>query len=122
MSGIKLILFFGLLTCFYGYLRFFRTILLDRVIAVGFLVVGVAFIAVPDLTTSLAVLLGVGRGTDLMFYLFALGSCFAFILLYSKIAQMLITQTELVRYLAIREVKNAGSANTVLNRPDRLSS
>ncbi len=103
--GIKLILLVGLLGCFFLYLKFFRSLLLDRIIAISFVLIVGFFVLVPDFTTSIAQLLGVGRGTDLVFYLFALGTAFAIILLYSKITSMLITQTELIRHLAIQQAE-----------------
>ena len=110
MSGIKLILLSSLFVCFYTYLRFYRSILLDRLIAVLFVLLGSLFIIAPSLTTSIAQFLGVGRGTDLVFYLFAMASVFAIILLYSKLAQISLVQTELVRSLAIRDAVRSSGA------------
>src|SRR5260221_116515 len=110
MNGIKLILLLGLFLCFYSYLRFFRSLLLDRVIAIALVGCAAVVILIPDLTTTIARFLGVGRGTDLIFYLFALGTVYAIILLYSKVSRMWIVQTELARYIAIHTAESAGKS------------
>ena len=107
MNGIKFILIFGLFLCLLSYLRFFRSVLLDRAIAVGLMFLGVIFVVSPDLTTSLAHILGVGRGADLLFYLFSVLAIFLFILLYSQIAQISAAQTEIIRTLAMQGAKDS---------------
>ena len=108
-SKMKLIqpaLFLLALFCLITYFRFFRSVLLDRIIScLAFLIVALA-ILLPDLTSYIANFVGVGRGTDLAFYLFALGCLFIFVLLYSKIIKTEMKLTELVRALAIKELND----------------
>ena len=101
MSLIKITLLFGALASLIFYLRFLRSALRDRVIAALIFTGLAALILFPDITVSIAHLLGVGRGTDLVFYLFAIGATFLFILLYSKIENTNLRITELVRSVAI---------------------
>jgi hypothetical protein len=62
-------------------------------------------VAVPEVAQWAAERLGVGRGVDLVFYLFGVTGIFVFVLLYSKIEQQSRMLTELVRYLAVRDAK-----------------
>jgi small membrane protein len=101
MNMIQLLLLVATIAALVLYLRFFRSLVRDRLIALSFALVSIAAILFPNLTTSVAVALGVGRGTDLVFYLFAAASSFVFILLYGKITALEERQTELVRALAI---------------------
>lgn len=105
MKLIQPALFFLALLCLITYFRFFRSVLLDRLLScLLFLVVAIA-IVVPDLTTYVANIFGVGRGADLAFYLFALGSFFIHLLLYSKVVRTEVKLSELVRALAIKELE-----------------
>lgn len=85
------------------YLRFARTRTLDRLLLIGAALVGIVMIANPDLTTEIANLIGVGRGTDLLLY-FGL-TVFGFVLsyLYSRLRSTEARLTELTRYIAIQE-------------------
>ncbi|HWL07583.1 MAG TPA: DUF2304 domain-containing protein [Planctomicrobium sp.] len=78
------------------------------------IVLGLAMIVTiqsPSLTTRVAHLLGIGRGTDLLLYL----SCFAFIAisfhLYSRTVQLERTITELIRQDALAQAVHGGKTN-----------
>src|SRR5688572_13683185 len=101
MRLIQVILVMASISALVLYLTYFRSILRDRIIALAFFMAAVLAIMVPDITMVIAHKVGVGRGTDLVFYIFASGTVFFFILLYSKFARLDGKQTELVRYLAI---------------------
>ncbi|HMO01973.1 MAG TPA: DUF2304 domain-containing protein [Oligoflexia bacterium] len=102
MSLIQILLIVGLLGAFVLYLNFFRTVLFDRLIALSLVAAGVVFVLAPDLTGKIANFIGVGRGTDLIFYLFIVLTLHIFIAIYSKISSIQQSQTELIRALAIR--------------------
>ncbi len=105
MRLIQVILVVASISALGLYLTYFRSIMRDRIIALAFFVAALLAIIVPDITMVIAHKVGVGRGTDLVFYIFASGSVFFFILLYSKFAKLDEKQTELVRYLAIKNAK-----------------
>ena len=48
-----------------------------KLLVLGFLVIAIAAIIVPDALTDLANILGVGRGADLLLYLMAVGFVYA---------------------------------------------
>jgi len=95
------IVLLGLVT--YLYFSRLRSGLLDRMIVLLFAALGVAMTMVPDLTTKVANLVGVGRGVDLFFYLSIIGLAFICLLLYSRIRQLEASITELARVLAIKK-------------------
>jgi len=99
---ILLVPLIGLITLFMLRLRnktFYRLFLI--VIAI----IGVVFVLNPELTTKLANLVGVGRGTDLILYLCVIAFFLAFMVLYAKVRNLEAAQTELVRQLALANAK-----------------
>jgi hypothetical protein len=82
--------------------------------ALIWLAAGVA-IAWPDLTQWLADALHIGRGTDLVLYLFVLiflGVAFAF---YSRLVRLQRQVTQLVRHAALREARRGGDGGDASN-------
>lgn len=84
------------------YLLHFRSLILDRMIALCLTALAVISVLFPEKTTVLANIVGVGRGADLIFYVFILLGIFSFILLSSKVAKLMENQTALVRILALK--------------------
>lgn len=106
MHLIQVILFgIVLLIGFYVY-RKFRNSILDVIVFFLFLLVGVIFIAIPNLTTSIARFLGVGRGADLVFYLAILFFAFVCLKLYERIRKLEQLINELIRQRAIAEARD----------------
>ena len=73
-----------------------------RIAASGFLVVGALSVLFPQLTTFLANLVGVGRGTDLLLYILVVAFLFATIGLHQRIHTLEGRLTDLGREVAIR--------------------
>jgi hypothetical protein len=68
-------------------------------------------IAFPDLVTDLGAVVGIGRGADLVTYLFILaflGVTFYFYARYMRLQRQL---TEVVRHVALREARRGGAAD-----------
>lgn len=63
--------------------------------------VGVFFVLNPNTTTTVAHILGVGRGADLILYLSVLFFFMFSILMYAKLRRLEAAQTELARKVAI---------------------
>lgn len=78
-----------------------------RFVAMRLLVWTVAAVAVglPDTTSSVARVLGIGRGTDLVVYLFLLAFIATSFFFYSRYTLLQRQITELVRREAIREAE-----------------
>ncbi len=107
MSSIQVILILGILGSFLTYLSFFRSVLFDRFAALGLFVLLFLAVLFPNATTVVANQLGVGRGADLVLYLFAVGTLFCLILLYTQLGKTKQVQTEIIRTLAINSAKKA---------------
>jgi hypothetical protein len=90
----------------YVYFNRLRSGLLDRMMVLLFAVLGAVMTIAPDFTTSVANLVGVGRGVDLFFYLSILGLAFMCLLLYSRIRQLESSITELTRALAVKRAND----------------
>jgi hypothetical protein len=60
-------------------------------------------IAKPSITMSIAHLLGIGRGADLVFYCGILGMLIGFFLIYIRIKRLEQENTVLVRHIALAE-------------------
>ena len=76
MKLIQLILIIGLLVILVSYFRWFRSAVIDKLLIAAILAAGIVLVVFPDLTTRLAAALGVGRGADLIFYLFMVAVCY----------------------------------------------
>jgi len=76
--------------------------LASRLAVLGLLSLAVLFVVSPDLTTRLAHLVGVGRGTDLLLYMFCLASIAVFLKLYKKNRAVEEKLTEVARQVALR--------------------
>ena len=109
MRLIQPILLAGFLLSLVVYLRFLRSSLRDRLIAV--LMFGVVSSAVlePDITQRVAAVVGVGRGTDLTLYLFLVAFVYFAVLTSSRLGRADRTLTEVVRRVAILEGEVTGA-------------
>lgn len=78
-----------------------RILVLERLFTLMIVICGIVFAIFPDLTTRIAQSVGIGRGADLIFYLFILYSIFRFSISSTK--QKIIEQnlTKIVRQMAL---------------------
>lgn len=83
------------------YLTTLSSRLASRLAVLGLLGMGVLFVINPDLTTRIARSVGVGRGTDLLLYLFCLASIAMFLKLYKKNRNVEEKLTEVARQVAL---------------------
>jgi hypothetical protein len=90
------------------YLMRFRSRIFDRFIILGIVGVGIVFVCFPDLTSRLARLVGVGRGTDLLLYASLVGIGFLLVVYYAKIREMAGVITRLTREDSIRGARRGG--------------
>jgi hypothetical protein len=78
-----------------------RTMLRDRIIFAAIVLVGVALAIHPDLSTRLANAIGIGRGADLMLYVFILFSLFQTVHLAARLKNIDARITSVVRESAL---------------------
>lgn len=110
MRPVQFILVVLLLVVMYVYFNRLRSGLLDRLIVLAFAGLGIVMTVLPDLTTGLANLVGVGRGADLFFYLAIVGLGFMCLLLYSRIRDLESSITELTRAVAVKKANTPKGA------------
>ncbi len=96
---ITLVLVFAL------YVFRFRTVLRDRIIYLSLIAAGMTFIIAPELSTQVANMVGIGRGTDLVLYAFIMFTLFNNVSLTSQLKKTDQQITALVRHTAIAEAR-----------------
>lgn len=99
------IILLALLGAFIAYIFRFRTPLRDRALYVVIGSCGVVTVLVPSLTSRAARLIGVGRGTDLLLYIFVLFSLLNVVSLSTQLRRMERQITLLIRQSAIADAE-----------------
>lgn len=86
----------------------FRTRLAHRLVAVVLCLTAVVFVLLPDLTTVIAKKLGVGRGTDLLFYVSLIAGVNVVLHLYRRTRELERKITKQIRATALHEAEYMG--------------
>ena len=79
--------------------------LFSRILIVAVILVGIISVIEPSFTSAIAQKVGIGRGTDLIFYLYIFASLLLFGFLRNKINDQNRTLTKLIREIAIMNAK-----------------
>lgn len=87
-----------------------RDLIVERFFTILVTLAGVYFVIFPDSASKIANLVGIGRGADLIFYLFIVFSWFWFASTSAKMRRTEKRLTEIVRQVAI--------ANPSVTQPD----
>ncbi len=87
-----------------------RDLIVERFFTILVTLAGVYFVIFPDSASKIANLVGIGRGADLIFYLFIVFSWFWFASTSAKMRKTEKRLTEIVRQMAI--------ANPSIKKPD----
>jgi small membrane protein len=95
------ILLIGALLVFIIYVFLLRTLFLDRLILLFITASGILLVIYPNLATWIANLFGIGRGADLLLYLFVVLGLFFAVTITSEIKRLQRQVTELVRFIAL---------------------
>ncbi len=103
---IRIVLLLGLAAS--GWFIFIRRSRLPLHIMTVFLLLAVGAIAVifPDLTQGAAILVGVGRGADLVFYIAIVAVMFVLLHYYTKFVELQRQVTELTREVAMMRAES----------------
>ena len=101
MSTIQILIVVALAFLVVLYFVNFKNRLFVRIFFLLLFFVGIVFAFSPNITNNLAKFFGVGRGADLMMYLFILFSFFAFVFIYAKFRKIQRQLTEIIRKDAI---------------------
>lgn len=103
MKGVQILLL--LLVCLIAYVVIarLRNRLAEFLLLVGLVIAAVVFICFPSLTITVANYLGVGRGTDLIFYVSTLIFWLVILKLYLRQRDLEKKLTEIIRQQALSE-------------------
>ncbi|MEJ5994698.1 DUF2304 domain-containing protein [Pedobacter sp. Du54] len=104
--NIKVILLIPLLLLIVLMLPRFRRHAMSRLVMIIISFLGVLFILFPSLSNELAEYVGVGRGADLIIYLFMVFSFLYNIFMYAKLRMIRQDQTEIIKNIAIQNAKD----------------
>jgi hypothetical protein len=122
LRAIQIILALGLVLIVILYFRRFQSRIFDRLSVLTLGLVGIVMVVMPEWTTALAHLVGVGRGADLVSYFGLVSLLFICLLVYSKLRSLESELTNLARAVAIehahRPPKPADARTTVSTRQD----
>ena len=77
----------------------------SRFVVLALMAVGAGFVVYPNATSRIAHLLGVGRGVDLMLYIFLIATVYALLQLHARVRTLDWQVTQLSRALAIANVR-----------------
>ena len=93
-----------LLLIFVIYIIKFKSATYDRLFMVIIGITGVVLVLFPDLSSAVASFFNIGRGTDLVFYLWIMFSLFKFLRYEARINELHRQVTEINRYISLHEV------------------
>ena len=105
MNGIQLILLTGLAFISLYFIIRLKKRLLDIVLLTGMAVCAAVFIIWPELTNTIAIRFGVGRGADLVFYISILIFWFVILKLYARIRKLEQMLTQIIREDALNKAQ-----------------
>jgi len=105
MKPIQIVLVLLLLLISIVFLGRLRSSSRNRILIFILALTGILMVMMPDLTTTLAQFLGVGRGADLITYFSLVGIFFILLLFYSRLREMDAAITSIVRSTAIDQAK-----------------
>ena len=95
------VLLIAALILFIVYIFRLRTEFFDRLVYIACALVGMALVIDPQFSTQVANLLGIGRGADMLFYLFIVASLFYAVATRSRLRRLERQLTRLVRQDAL---------------------
>ncbi|RYG21515.1 MAG: DUF2304 domain-containing protein [Chitinophagaceae bacterium] len=104
--NIKIILLIPLLLLIILMLPRFRKHALSRMIMILISLLGVVFVLFPSLSSKLAQYVGVGRGADLIIYVFIVFSFLYNIYMYAKLRIIQQDQTEIIKNIALQNARD----------------
>ena len=105
---IQLILLGGIAISLVLAVKVLRHQLMGRLFFIAQFLVGAFFVLVPEQTEFVANWVGVGRGADLMFYLFIVFTYMSGFCVLAKFRTLERNQTRLVREMALGNVRFGG--------------
>lgn len=95
-----------------------RAILFERILIIFITLGGVYFVFFPENASKIAKLVGIGRGADLIFYLFIIFSWFWFTSTSAKMRRINRKLTEIVRASAVSNPLFGGKEDAPMSKSE----
>lgn len=105
ISPIKIILLIPICLLLLFFLLKQKEKLTIRIAIILVSLIGIVFVIFPDFTNTIADTVNVGRGADLVIYLFMILAFFAVLYLYGKIRSIHTMLTDIIREISIKNKK-----------------
>jgi hypothetical protein len=102
---IQIILSLGLAGCLFYVVSLGRSNRPVRLALFAIVLVGFVFVWVPDITNRIALLVGVGRGADLVMYVWIVLNLLFILRLHIKLREQSEALTQLARTIALQDVE-----------------
>lgn len=96
----------AILVAFLVYILRLRTVVLDRILYIVLAIAGISLVLDPDLSSTVAHMLGIGRGTDLLFYFFVLAAMFFAVTVSARIRALQRQVSQLISAIAQANPEN----------------
>ena len=113
------IVLIAILLAFLVYILRLRTVVLDRILYIVLAVAGISLVLDPDLTSTVAHMLGIGRGTDLLFYFFVLAAMFFAVTVSARMRALQRQVSQLISAIAQANPEHGSGLETSNeNHPD----
>lgn len=109
---IKLILSAGLSACLFYVLSLGRSSRPIRMLLFAIVLTGYVFVWFPDITNRIASLVGVGRGADLIMYLWIILNLLLILRLHIKLREQSEAVTQLARWISLSGSNDLDVATT----------
>jgi hypothetical protein len=106
---IQIILSAGLSACLFYVLSLGRSSRAMRAGLLAIVLIGYLFVWMPDLTTKIASLVGVGRGADLVMYVWIVLNLLLIIRLHVKLREQSEAMTQLARWITLHGPRDRGT-------------
>jgi hypothetical protein len=109
---IQVILSVGLSACLFYVLSLGRSSRPIRLVLFGIVLIGYVFVWIPDITNRIASLVGVGRGADLVMYVWIILNLLLILRLHIKLREQSEAVTQLARWISLSNSNNLDVAKT----------
>lgn len=110
---IQILLSFGLAGSLFYVISLGRSYRSLRLVLFGIILIGLIFVWVPDTTNAIATLVGVGRGADLIMYVWIVLNLLFVLRLHIKLREQAESLTKLARQIALTRPESDN-----ISRPD----
>lgn len=98
---IQILLSLGLAGCLFYVVSLGRSSRWIRLVLFGIILIGFVFVWIPDITNAMATLVGVGRGADLIMYIWIVLNLLFILRLHIKLREQSEALTQLARRIAL---------------------